>query len=389
MLVMAAVEEHAPVPGHTRSTGSPLHDPREDVQSAPVPAVLLHPTVTDAPTVQVKVPALRQPHSRSTLPQVASVHAAVIMGAGPVSTPASTVPPRQRVTSLCSDAHAGKFADAPEHEGVVPTAHARKAFTGAAHEGGSDESAPHIPEQLTPLHPGVAASTEHTRLQRSVGEASGPTVASGRTLESGGVDESMGGGASGVTALSGRTLASGCGDEMHAMSIDCCDMHEVKFGVSPEHTIWEVCAQAAKAALSEAQALPAEKSVEQPVMQLAVSALHPLVMATRAQSVAQVPGSTVGLSVAVEASSMGVPPPPPPPPRALQAARASAKVRDVRLLKGRIARSYAGRDSPGKGRTNNRRRSPRVAGLRAPMRRGARRLRPGCAFRDAALLCLP
>lgn len=97
---MAVDEEHAVVPEHTRSTGSPLHAPRVEVQGLIEPAVLLQPTVTIEPGVQEKVPALRQPHSRVVPPHVAVVHALVIEPVGPVSTvastPASGVMPRQR-----------------------------------------------------------------------------------------------------------------------------------------------------------------------------------------------------------------------------------------------------------------------------------------------------
>ena len=47
-----------------RITGSPLHEPMVLVQSVPVPAVLLQPTVYVRPATQEKVPLLRHPHSR-------------------------------------------------------------------------------------------------------------------------------------------------------------------------------------------------------------------------------------------------------------------------------------------------------------------------------------
>ena len=113
---------------------------------------------------------------------------------------------------------------------------------------------------------------------------SGCVVTSGRTTTSGG------------GAASTLTLASGRGIEMHEMSAACCAVHDVKFGVSPEQVMPELCAHDAKA-LTSAEQPGAERSVEQPVMHDAVSALQPLVMATRAQIVVQVPGATTGVSV--------------------------------------------------------------------------------------------
>ncbi len=83
-------------PGHTRSTGSPTHEPMVDAQRGLVEsAVLLQPTVMTRPGVQVNVPLVLQPQSRA-VPALAVVQVAVT----PVPVPPQLVVLRTHVPAV-------------------------------------------------------------------------------------------------------------------------------------------------------------------------------------------------------------------------------------------------------------------------------------------------